>query len=155
MTQRTIGEATAAIEIADFALALRRVRRDAGDISFRKLARMTGYGTASITRLLAGKALPKWPLAEKYLVACGLGGPEIQDWRRRWAELADIINPISTSSSTSTFSAPPPATGSSEHVETRSECPACGAWVANQDRHDEWHAEYMARPTRRLRRLAG
>ncbi|WP_316527945.1 helix-turn-helix domain-containing protein [Kitasatospora brasiliensis] len=64
-----------------FAVELRELRRDAGDVTYRVMAGRTGYSVATLSRAAGGQQLPSLPVALAYVQACG-GDP--MEWERRW-----------------------------------------------------------------------
>lgn len=120
--------------IATFALDLRIVRRQAGDLSYRELAARTGYSVATISRALKGETLPGWAFTEKFLRACGRAPDEIGGWKTRWIEIMDRLDPLPKSAALDHTEPPPGA-----------ECETCGAWVTNMPRHRDWHAAFFPR----------
>lgn len=67
--------------VAEFALALRALRREAGNPSYRKMSVATHYSAATLARAASGNSLPTLALTLAYAEACG-GVRE--DWERRW-----------------------------------------------------------------------
>ncbi|MEU3600732.1 hypothetical protein ABZ714_18730 [Streptomyces sp. NPDC006798] len=69
--------------VARFACELRRLRAEAGGITYRELARRTHFATATLAQAAAGDRLPSLPVALAYAEACG-GDRAV--WERRWYE---------------------------------------------------------------------
>ncbi|MFJ5307348.1 helix-turn-helix domain-containing protein [Streptomyces sp. NPDC088350] len=63
-----------------FAFELRKLRREAGGITYRTMARGTGYSVSTLSRAAAGEQLPSLPVLLAYVAACGGDGA---DWERR------------------------------------------------------------------------
>ncbi|MDT9680978.1 helix-turn-helix domain-containing protein [Streptomyces sp. TRM76323] len=68
-------------QVPRFAHELRELRREAGGLSYREMARRAGYSVTALSQAAAGERLPTLPVALAYAVACG-GDPE--EWERRW-----------------------------------------------------------------------
>ncbi|MFI1014729.1 helix-turn-helix domain-containing protein [Streptomyces sp. NPDC020965] len=64
-----------------FAYELRKLRRDAGGLTYRAMARQAGYSVTTLSRAAGGEQLPSLPVALAYAVACG--GDE-GEWEARW-----------------------------------------------------------------------
>ncbi|MFE6867724.1 helix-turn-helix domain-containing protein [Kitasatospora sp. NPDC057692] len=64
-----------------FASELRRLRRDAGDVTYRVMAGRTRYSVATLSRAAGGQQLPSLPVALAYAEACG---GDLAEWERRW-----------------------------------------------------------------------
>jgi hypothetical protein len=146
MSMRTFYSLDAAVSkaVCEFVDDLKRIRRDAGDISYRDIQRLSGrsISATSVCRLLAEPTkLPGWQLIKSYLIGCGVDQKTIDSWFTRWRELADLIEPIAQ-----------PERGQADGQDDGhlgSECSECGAWMINAERHAAWHAGL---PSRRARR---
>ncbi|MFD0418600.1 helix-turn-helix domain-containing protein [Streptomyces sp. NPDC127108] len=68
-----------------FASELRKLRREAGGITYRRMARQAEFSAATLSRAAAGEQLPSLPVMLAYVGACG-GDP--QQWEQRWREAA-------------------------------------------------------------------
>ncbi|MFC4118853.1 helix-turn-helix domain-containing protein [Nonomuraea zeae] len=68
-----------------FAGELRKLRQDAGGLTYRAMAARVHYSAATLAQAAAGDRLPSLPVALAYVQACG-GDPE--EWRERWQEAA-------------------------------------------------------------------
>ncbi|MFF7452536.1 MULTISPECIES: helix-turn-helix domain-containing protein [unclassified Streptomyces] len=66
-----------------FAFELRKLRQEAGGITYRQMARQVEVSVATLSRAAKGEQLPSLPVALAYVRACG--GDE-QAWERRWRE---------------------------------------------------------------------
>lgn len=129
--------------LASFTADLKYTRREAGDIPYRKLARISGYSPSTITRLLAGHSLPAWDLVRTFLRACEVEPKTITDtWRPRWVKLANWVDPIAGGETDIGEQSLPTA------VMTGQVCRLCGAWIIDVDLHDEFHAQFVPRPRR-------
>ncbi|WP_031498795.1 helix-turn-helix domain-containing protein [Streptomyces bicolor] len=66
-----------------FAFELRKLRQEAGGITYRQMARQVEVSVTTLSRAAKGEQLPSLPVALAYVRACG--GDE-QAWERRWRE---------------------------------------------------------------------
>ncbi|MFG2557135.1 helix-turn-helix domain-containing protein [Streptomyces sp. NPDC048581] len=66
-----------------FAFELRKLRQEAGGITYRQMARQVEVSVATLSRAAKGEQLPSLPVALAYVRACG--GDE-QAWEQRWRE---------------------------------------------------------------------
>jgi hypothetical protein len=66
------------LKVSRFSKSLRRARRDAGEPSYRDLARQTGYSISSISRILNGK---NFPGGTSPSCSCGHAGRRCPDQR--------------------------------------------------------------------------
>ncbi|MEV7414767.1 DNA-binding protein [Streptomyces sp. NPDC089919] len=74
---------------AEFAVALRELRREAGGPTYAAMARRAGaYSVATLSRAAGGDQLPTLPVVLAYVAACG-GDPD--RWRERWQRAADEL----------------------------------------------------------------
>ncbi|MGW6460806.1 nSTAND1 domain-containing NTPase [Streptomyces sp. NPDC055078] len=77
--------------VQQFAYELRRLRRDAGRLTYRAMARSAGYSVTTLSRAAAGGQLPSLPVALAYATACGGDRAEWEArWRRAVAESASV-----------------------------------------------------------------
>jgi hypothetical protein len=127
-----------AAAIAEFALDLKVIRRQAGDISYRRLASRMNYAVSTVDRALKGKKLPTWPVTESFLRACGCRPDEVVAWRTRWIKIADLINPLPNTDDCESRSIPPAQLPGQE-------CDRCGVWVTDMDLHHQWHTMFVPR----------
>ncbi|PKV82988.1 helix-turn-helix domain-containing protein [Streptomyces sp. TLI_146] len=75
--------------VAEFAHALRHLRRDAG-LSYRAMAQKTGYSVTTLSQAAAGEKLPTLPVALAYTEACG-AGLDRATWEQRWHEAEQAV----------------------------------------------------------------
>ena len=68
-----------------FASDLRALRRDAGEPSYRDLAKLAHYSATTLSVAAAGSALPSLDVALAFVRACG---GDVAEWERRWMEAA-------------------------------------------------------------------
>ncbi|GAA4340038.1 hypothetical protein GCM10023086_75360 [Streptomyces venetus] len=66
-----------------FAFELRKLRQDAGGITYRQMARQVEISVSTLSRAANGEQLPSLQVALAYVRACG---GEEQAWERRWRE---------------------------------------------------------------------
>ncbi|MFC5181028.1 nSTAND1 domain-containing NTPase [Actinomadura harenae] len=74
--------------VARFAFELRKLRDEAGGITYRAMAAQAHYSTATLADAAAGRRLPSREVALAYVTACG-GDPD--EWASRWDEVAEEI----------------------------------------------------------------
>ncbi|MEU2718064.1 helix-turn-helix domain-containing protein [Streptomyces sp. NPDC007205] len=75
----------AAGPVQRFAFDLRKLRQEAGGLTYRAMAQQTGYSVATLSRAAAGGQLPSLEVALAYVRACGADPGE---WERRWQAAA-------------------------------------------------------------------
>lgn len=115
-----------------FARDLKRVKREAGEPSFRVLhTRSSGVlASATVSRVLSGKAKASWPFTKAYLRACEVGDDEIEAiWRPKWVQMMDVLQPLD----------PDLADASSEAPNSSITCADCGLVVGDRIAHQTWH----------------
>jgi tetratricopeptide (TPR) repeat protein len=76
--------------LAEFADALRQLRREAGNPGYRVLARRTGYGTTTLWEATSGRTVPTLAVTLAYVAACG---GDTAEWERRWQQLMEPGDP--------------------------------------------------------------
>ncbi|MEU0248652.1 helix-turn-helix domain-containing protein [Streptomyces sp. NPDC006235] len=76
----------AAGPVQRFAFELRRLRADAGGITYRALAQRAGYSVTTLSQAAAGEQLPTLPVALAYAGACG---GDLAEWEARWKEAVE------------------------------------------------------------------
>ncbi|MGW1060436.1 helix-turn-helix domain-containing protein [Micromonospora rubida] len=72
------------------AYELRKLRAEAGNPTYRQLARSAGYGATTLSEAAGGARLPTLEVLLAYVGACG-GDPD--EWRQRWHETAARVRP--------------------------------------------------------------
>ncbi|MGA5895425.1 helix-turn-helix domain-containing protein [Streptomyces venetus] len=76
----------AAGPVQRFAFELRKLRAEAGGITYRALAQRAGYSVTTLSQAAAGEQLPTLPVVLAYVRACG--GEEAL-WEARWKEAVE------------------------------------------------------------------
>ncbi|MFJ8510163.1 helix-turn-helix domain-containing protein [Streptomyces avermitilis] len=76
----------AAGPVQRFAFELRKLRAEAGGLTYRVLAQRAGYGVTALSQAAAGEQLPTLPVVLAYVKACG-GDPS--EWEARWKQAVD------------------------------------------------------------------
>ena len=71
-----------------FAFELRKLRAEAGGITYRVLADRAGYSVTTLSQAAAGEQLPTLPVVLAYARACG-GDP--LEWEARWKEAVEEV----------------------------------------------------------------
>jgi hypothetical protein len=114
------------------AAEFRQAMLDAGGPSYRAIVRRSGssFSASTITRMLNAASVPGWETVTVFLRALGVSPAAI---REKWLPLwQDAHSERDRQGNTATAATPP---GNGAAVE----CGACGALVANSDRHQAWH----------------
>lgn len=75
----------AAGPVQSFAFELRKLRREAGGLTYRVMAQRAGYSVATLSRAAAGENLPSLEVTLAYVQACGADASE---WEQRWRAVA-------------------------------------------------------------------
>lgn len=71
-----------------FAHALRELRRQSGNPTYREMSLLAGYSAPTLSGAAAGDRLPSLPVALAYARACGA---DEQEWRSRWQEADSVL----------------------------------------------------------------
>ncbi|MEU0428433.1 helix-turn-helix domain-containing protein [Streptomyces canus] len=71
----------AAGPVQRFAFELRKLRLEAGGITYRSLAQRAGYSVTTLSQAAAGEQLPTLPVVLAYAGACGA---DLAEWEARW-----------------------------------------------------------------------
>nr|WP_307841097.1 helix-turn-helix transcriptional regulator [Streptomyces sp. GESEQ-4] len=66
-----------------FAFELRKLRQEAGGITYRQMARRVEVSVSTLSRAAKGEQLPSLPVALAYVQACG---GDAEEWEQRWRE---------------------------------------------------------------------
>ncbi|AGP51966.1 helix-turn-helix domain-containing protein [Streptomyces rapamycinicus] len=69
-----------------FAYELRKLRQEAGGLTYREMAGRAHYSVTALSQAAAGEQLPSLDLALAYVRACG---GDAEEWERRWRETAE------------------------------------------------------------------
>ncbi|WP_243762212.1 helix-turn-helix transcriptional regulator [Streptomyces sp. Tu 3180] len=69
-----------------FAFELRKLRTEAGGITYRVLAQKAGYSITTLSQAAGGEELPTLPVALAYAAACG---GDVVEWEARWKQAVD------------------------------------------------------------------
>ncbi len=77
-------------QITAFAADLRKLRSQAGPLTYRQLAERTHYSHTTLTDATAGKHLPTLPVLLAFVEACG---GDVEHWRVRWESLRGAHEP--------------------------------------------------------------
>jgi hypothetical protein len=80
----------AAGPLQSFAFALRKVRADAGNPTYRALAKSAGYSAATLSEAARGVRKPTLDVVLAYVGACH---GDVEEWRRRWEQLDAPASP--------------------------------------------------------------
>ncbi|MDX3524610.1 hypothetical protein [Streptomyces scabiei] len=72
--------------VARFAYELRKLRQEAGGITYRAMAAEAHYSAATLAQAAAGDRLPSLAVALAYIGACG---GDREEWERRWHAAKD------------------------------------------------------------------
>ncbi|MCM6775369.1 hypothetical protein NDR87_16175 [Nocardia sp. CDC159] len=76
----------AAGPVQRFAVELRKLRQDGGDLTYRAMAQRVNFSATALSQAAAGERLPSLAVTLAYVSACG-GDPV--EWERRWREAAE------------------------------------------------------------------
>ncbi len=69
-----------------FAFELRKLRTEAGGMTYRVLAQRAGYGVTTLSQAATGEQLPTLPVVLAYVAACG---GDRAEWEARWKQAVD------------------------------------------------------------------
>ncbi|MFI6274674.1 helix-turn-helix domain-containing protein [Streptomyces sp. NPDC050988] len=69
-----------------FAFELRKLRAEAGGVTYRVLAQRAGYSVPTLSQAAAGQQLPTLPVALAYAAACG---GDTAQWEARWHQAVE------------------------------------------------------------------
>ncbi|MEV0195058.1 helix-turn-helix domain-containing protein [Nonomuraea sp. NPDC050691] len=78
----------AAGPVQSFASELRKLRQEAGGLTYRAMARSAGYSVTTLSQAAAGERLPSLPVVLAFAQACG---GDVADWERRWQQVVDEL----------------------------------------------------------------
>ncbi|CAM5440335.1 hypothetical protein SRIMM317S_05741 [Streptomyces rimosus subsp. rimosus] len=109
-----------------FAVDLRELRRKAGPLTYRDMARRVPYSVATLSRAASGEQLPSLAVTRAYVEACG---GDVEEWSARWHRLAEetFVRTAQgdTTAPTRDWPATSPATGRSSSGATASPRTCC------------------------------
>ncbi|WP_327350514.1 nSTAND1 domain-containing NTPase [Streptomyces sp. NBC_01304] len=71
--------------VQQLAFELRKLRQEAGGITYRQMVRQVGFSVSTLSRAAGGEQLPLLPVVLAYVTACG---GDAADWQERWQEAA-------------------------------------------------------------------
>jgi hypothetical protein len=95
--------AAAAAGHSELTRDVRLTHRTVGEPSYSTLARITGYSTSTIGRIMTGDGgkLSKWPPLEALLRALEVPDQLIRlEWRPRWVHVRNLMNPLTETAAT-------------------------------------------------------
>ncbi len=141
---------------AEFALTLRHAKRMAGDPSYDYLAKHACCSVPTISRVFAGRALPRWDIVKAILAVMGVPPGRIDtEWRNLWVQALDQRKPLRQPDGTPYLNpapaSPHPTPAPAPELETppRPEpeqeraghriCDDCGALIGDLAQHQAWH----------------
>jgi WD40 repeat protein/energy-coupling factor transporter ATP-binding protein EcfA2 len=77
--------------LVEFAAGLRTLRRKAGDPPYRRLAELAHYSISTLSSAASGQRLPTLAVTLAYVRACD---GDVEEWRRRWQEAAELVGDV-------------------------------------------------------------
>ncbi|MEU8008610.1 helix-turn-helix domain-containing protein [Micromonospora parva] len=81
--------------LSSFAHELRKLRVEAGNPTYRRLAEVAGYSASTLSAAASGVRQPSLDVLLAYVGACG---GDTAQWRQRWLELDEELRPTSSAS---------------------------------------------------------
>ncbi|MET7463467.1 helix-turn-helix domain-containing protein [Nonomuraea sp. NPDC005501] len=78
----------AAGPVQRFASELRKLRREAGGLTYRAMATRAGYSVTTLSQAAAGERLPSLPVVLAFVETCG---GDVSAWERRWQQVIDEV----------------------------------------------------------------
>ena len=113
----------------------------AGKPSLTALGRQVDYSKATLSKVLAGKAMPSWVLVRRLGEHLQVPPAVLQEWDTLW--IAAGMHGRKTA--TAAVPAVTPDTGTAEvKEETGYMCRKCGSWVVDTALHTDWHLDIEA-----------
>ncbi|MFD3309474.1 helix-turn-helix domain-containing protein [Streptomyces sp. NPDC058694] len=76
----------AAGPVQRFAFELRKLREEAGGVTYRAMAKRAGYGVTTLSQAASGEQLPTLPVMLAYVRACG---GDAAQWQGRWQQAVE------------------------------------------------------------------
>ncbi|MEV0612016.1 helix-turn-helix domain-containing protein [Nonomuraea sp. NPDC050404] len=78
----------AAGPVQRFAFELRKLRQEAGGLTYRAMAGRAGYSVTTLSQAAAGERLASLPVVRAFAEACGA---DVSEWERRWRRAAQEL----------------------------------------------------------------
>ncbi|WP_164904045.1 helix-turn-helix domain-containing protein [Nonomuraea polychroma] len=78
----------AAGPVQRFASELRKLRQEAGGLTYRAMAKRAGYSVTTLSQAAAGERLASLPVVLAFVEACGA---DVSAWERRWQQVAHEV----------------------------------------------------------------
>ncbi|MFI7126069.1 helix-turn-helix domain-containing protein [Nonomuraea sp. NPDC050153] len=78
----------AAGPVQRFACELRKLRQEAGGLTYRAMAKRAGYSVTTLSQAAAGERLASLPVVLAFVEACG---GNVCEWERHWQQVADEL----------------------------------------------------------------
>ncbi|MGN9842436.1 nSTAND1 domain-containing NTPase [Nonomuraea sp. H19] len=75
----------AAGPVQRFASELRKLRQEAGGLTYRAMAKRAGYSVTTLSQAAAGERLASLPVVLAFVETCGA---DVSEWERRWQQVA-------------------------------------------------------------------
>ncbi|MBN6057644.1 helix-turn-helix domain-containing protein, partial [Nonomuraea sp. RK-328] len=75
----------AAGPVQRFASELRKLRQEAGGLTYRAMAKRAGYSVTTLSQAAAGERLASLPVVLAFVETCG---GNVSEWERRWQQVA-------------------------------------------------------------------
>src|SRR3954464_5305008 len=75
--------------LGEFAVQLRKLRLEAGEPTYLRMARATGRSRTALAEAAGGDHLATWETVHAYVTACG---GDVAVWRRRWQQVRDELD---------------------------------------------------------------
>ncbi|WP_171074881.1 helix-turn-helix domain-containing protein, partial [Nonomuraea basaltis] len=78
----------AAGPVQRFAAELRKLRQEAGGLTYRAMAKRAGYSVTTLSQAAAGERLASLPVVLAFVETCGA---DVSAWERRWRQVAQEL----------------------------------------------------------------
>ncbi|MFI7635029.1 helix-turn-helix domain-containing protein [Nonomuraea sp. NPDC049400] len=78
----------AAGPVQRFASELRKLRQEAGGLTYRVMAKRAGYSVTTLSQAAAGERLASLPVVLAFVETCG---GDVSEWERRWQQVAQEL----------------------------------------------------------------
>jgi transcriptional regulator with XRE-family HTH domain len=79
---------SAAGPVQRFAAELRKLRQEAGGLTYRVMAERAGYSVTTLSQAAAGERLASLPVVLAFVQTCG---GDVSDGERRWQQVAQEL----------------------------------------------------------------